>query len=293
MIDSHEHASPVYRPPGMGEPGKRPPLSHLSMRGGLGGHGFPATARVSRRRTAGAARGPGLHRRVDTIPSNAGSGWILAKSPVRVTLVKALIATACLILSFASPARAATPSLFDGKTFAGWEGDTTKTFLIVDGTIQAGSLTEMVPRNEFLATTTRYTNFVLRLKVKLTGTEGFVNSGVQIRSERKPQHHEMIGYQADIGAGWWGAIYDETRRNVILAKPEEAVVKGALKENEWNDYEIRAEGRRIVLKLNGVTTVDYTEKDESIPQHGLIAVQIHGGGKAVVAFKDITVEVLP
>lgn len=188
---------------------------------------------------------------------------------------------------------AASRSLFDGKTFAGWEGDTAKTFRIVDGTIQAGSPTEMVPRNEFLATTSRYTNFVLRLKVKLTGTEGFVNSGVQIRSERKPQHHEMIGYQADIGAGWWGAIYDETRRNTILAKPDEAVVRKAVKENDWNDYEIRAEGPRIVLKLNGVTTVDYTEKDPNIPQHGLIAVQIHGGGKTVVAFKDLSIEVLP
>lgn len=196
-------------------------------------------------------------------------------------------------LTLATRLEAAPQSLFDGKTFAGWEGDTVKTFRIVDGTIEAGSLTQMVPRNEFLATTSRYTNFVLRLKVKLTGTEGFVNSGVQIRSERKPDHHEMIGYQADIGAGWWGAIYDETRRDVILAKPDEAVVKKAVKENDWNDYEIRAEGRRLVLKLNGVTTVDYTEKDETIPQHGRIALQIHGGGKAVVAFKDLTIEVLP
>ncbi|MGE3312646.1 MAG: DUF1080 domain-containing protein [Limisphaerales bacterium] len=208
-------------------------------------------------------------------------------------LVAGVGLTCALLLGAASPVWAAGKSLFDGKSFAGWEGDTANTFRISNGTIEAGSLTEMVPRNEFLATTARYTNFVLRLKVKLVGTEGFVNSGVQIRSERKPDHHEMIGYQADIGAGWWGAIYDETRRNTILAKPDEAVIKKALKADDWNDYEIRAEGRRIVLKLNGVTTVDYTEKDASIPQHGLIAVQIHGGGKAVVSFKDITIEELP
>jgi len=209
--------------------------------------------------------------------------------------VKALIALSCalLCLGTVTSAMGAAKPLFDGKTFTGWEGDTAKTFRIVDGMIQAGTLTEMVPRNEFLATTSRYTNFVLRLRVKLVGTEGFVNSGVQIRSERKPQHHEMIGYQADIGAGWWGAIYDETRRNTILAKPDEAVVKKAVRENDWNDYEIRAEGKRIVLKLNGVTTVDYTEKDDTIPQHGLIAVQIHGGGKTIVSFKDITIEELP
>lgn len=192
-----------------------------------------------------------------------------------------------------SATQAASVSLFDGKTFQGWEGDTAKTWRIVDGAIVAGSLTQMVPRNEFLATTRPYTNFVLRLKVKLEGTEGFVNSGVQIRSERIPNHHEMIGYQADIGAGWWGAIYDESRRNKVLAKPDEAVVKKAVKDGAWNDYEIRAEGRRVVLKINGVQTVDYTEPDEKLVQSGRIAVQVHGGGKALVHFKDLTIEELP
>ena len=182
--------------------------------------------------------------------------------------------------------------LFDGKTLAGWEGDTAKTWRVADGAIVGGTLGAMVPRNEFLATTRRYTNFVLRVKVKLVGTEGFVNSGVQIRSERIPNHHEMIGYQADIGEGWWGSLYDESRRNKVMAKADEAVVKRALKPNEWNDYEVRAEGRRIVIKLNGVQTVDYTEADEQIPQQGFIAVQVHGGGKTEVSFKDLVIEEL-
>ncbi len=186
-----------------------------------------------------------------------------------------------------------TVPLFDGKTFAGWEGDTAKIWRIESGSIVGGSLTQTVARNEFLATTRGYTNFILRLKVKLTGTEGFVNSGVQIRSQRIPNHHEMVGYQADVGEGWWGCIYDESRRNKVLAKADEAAVKKAVKANEWNDYEIVAEGKTVILKLNGVETVNYTETDDTIPQHGLIAVQIHGGGKGLVAFKDITIEELP
>jgi len=183
--------------------------------------------------------------------------------------------------------------LFDGKTLNGWDGDTAKTWRVADGVILAGSLLEKVPRNEFLATTRRYTNFVLRLKVKLTGTEGFVNSGVQFRSERVPNDAEMIGYQADIGEGWWGAIYDESRRNKVVAKPDEAAVKRALKPQEWNDYEVRAEGRHMVVKLNGQVTADYTEPDEKIPQSGRIGLQIHGGGKTEVRFKDVTIEELP
>jgi hypothetical protein len=191
-----------------------------------------------------------------------------------------------------------TPSgqtpLFDGRTFEGWEGDIGRTWRIEDGAVVGGSLTERVPRNDFLVTTRSFDNFVLRLKFKLEGTEGFINSGVQFRSQRaKEPAHEMIGYQADIGAKYWGALYDETRRNRILAEPEPGVVADLVRLNDWNDYEIRAEGRRIRLYLNGRETVDYTEPDPEIPQSGTIGLQIHGGGKARVWFKDITIDVLP
>jgi hypothetical protein len=201
----------------------------------------------------------------------------------------------CLALALAAAAGLAAPQpIFDGRTFAGWSGDTNKTFRIADGALVGGSLRESVPRNEFLTTTRPYTNFVLRLKFKLLGAEGFVNSGVQVRSQRVPDHHEMIGYQADIGdPEWWGCLYDESRRNRVLAKSDLDEVNKVLRRGDWNDYEIRCDGRRVVLRLNGLQTVDYTEADETLAQHGLIGLQIHGGGKAEIWFKDLTVEELP
>src|SRR5687767_7102034 len=88
-------------------------------------------------------------------------------------------------------------ALFDGRSFAGWEGDLKNTWRIQDGAIVGGSQTVEVPRNEFLTTTRPFGDFVLRVKFKLLGTEGFINAGVQFRSQRldKPAH-EMIGYQA-------------------------------------------------------------------------------------------------
>jgi hypothetical protein len=190
------------------------------------------------------------------------------------------------------PAKAPVP-LFDGKSFQGWEGDTTKTWRIVDGALVGGSLTEQVPKNDFLCTTRRYGNFVLRLKFKLVGT-GFVNAGVQFRSERaRDPAHEMVGYQADIGDKYWGALYDESRRNRVLAGPDQGQMATLVKREDWNDYEVRAEGRRIRLTLNGQQTVDYTEEDPSVPASGLIGLQIHGGGKALVSYRDITIEELP
>ena len=183
--------------------------------------------------------------------------------------------------------------LFDGKTFTGWEGETKKVWRIVDGVILGGTL-EGNPQNEFLATTKQYRNFRLTVEYKLVGTEGFVNGGVQIRSLRIPQPpNEMIGYQADIGAGYSGCLYDESRRKTMLAKPAEELIKQAEKPGEWNKYEIRAEDQRIQLLVNGVRTVDYTEREPGIALKGHIALQIHGKCKAEIAFRNIQIEELP
>jgi len=196
----------------------------------------------------------------------------------------------CASLSFA---HAAPVPLMDGKTFDGWEGETTKTWRIQDGAFVGGSLAEKVPHNEFLATKKSYANFDLSMKVKLVGTEGFINGGVQFRSVRVPNHYEMVGYQADMGDGYWGSLYDESRRKKTLVSPDKDTIAKALKKDEWNDYRIRCEGHHIQIWLNGVQTVDYIEPDETIVQDGLIAVQIHGNGKAEASYKDIVIEELP
>jgi hypothetical protein len=178
--------------------------------------------------------------------------------------------------------------LFDGKTFNGWQGDIKNTWKIENNTIVGGSLEKTVPQNDFLCTARTYDNFILKLKIKLIGNEGFINSGIQFRSIRSSNPaNEMIGYQADWGKDYWASLYDESRRNKTIAKADSAQILKWIKINDWNDYEVRAEGRRIRLYINGHQTVDYTESDANIPQSGLIGLQIHGGGKAQVAFKDI------
>jgi hypothetical protein len=182
-------------------------------------------------------------------------------------------------------------SLFDGKTFRGWSGDTLHTWRIEQGTLTGGSLTATVPHNEFLTTTRSYSDFVLDLDFKLLGSEGFINGGVQFRSQRieKPAY-EMTGYQADLGKGYWGCLYDESRRNKVLVYADSTLIKEILKPNDWNHYRISARGNRIQLWINGTQTVDYTEPDPDIPQSGLIGLQIHGGGKALVQYRNLHLE---
>ncbi len=188
-------------------------------------------------------------------------------------------------------------SMTIGRRFQGWEGDTKKSFRMKKGgVIVAGNLNNPIPRNEFLATTREYTNFIMRAECKIVGEK--CNAGIQFRTQRIPNHHEAKGYQADMSmgkdGGYWGKLYDESRRKKLLGeslnRPE--MIK-KLKADDWNQYEIRCEGKRIQLLVNGVKTLDYTEADNSIPQFGIIAVQIHSGPPSQAWYRNIQIAELP
>ena len=184
--------------------------------------------------------------------------------------------------------------LFDGQSFDGWEGDIEDTWRIENGTLTAGSLEKEAARNEFLSTKQVFRNFDLKLKYKIIGDHK-INAGVQFRTKRIPDHHEVIGFQADISPAFDGNLYDESRRRKFLAKPQETLRKkaqAAVGADGWNTYRILAEGNRIQIWLNGVQTVDYTETDQSIEKSGIIAIQIHGGMKGTVSFKDLVLRPL-
>lgn len=203
------------------------------------------------------------------------------------------VLTLLSLLCLAVASQAATVPLFDGKTLNGWEGETNSVWRVADGLIVGGSLGGN-PQNEFLTTTNKYRNFILRLEYKLTGTEGFINSGVQFRSKRITNPpNEISGYQANIGAGYSGCLYDESRRKTMLVKPDKDFVDSIEKNGDWNSYEIRAEEQRIQIFLNGKRTVDFTEREAGIDMTGVIALQIHGKCKAEVFFRNITIEPLP
>jgi hypothetical protein len=202
----------------------------------------------------------------------------------------------------AASEKVASVEIFDG-TFEGWQGDMEKIWRIEDETLIAGDKVKPAARNEFLCSTKSYDDFELTLEFKTTGTEK-INAGVQFRSQllrknvvgdqpRPPQqYHEVVGYQADIGEGYHGCLYDEHRRNKVLSRPDETVsqkVTAAIPEDGWQSYRIRAVGNRVQLWLNGVQTVDFVEEDDSIWRKGIIALQIHGDMVGTIAYRNISV----
>jgi hypothetical protein len=212
-----------------------------------------------------------------------------------VSVGTSAVPTAAPTTHAAEPAavEAGFTSLFDGKTLAGWEGKAGM-FRVVDGAIVAGTLKERIPNNEFLCSTQEYGDFELRLQAKLVGTGE--NAGIQFRSARIPNHHEVIGFQCDMGRmngkPIWGWLYDESRRKKFLVESEPAPLSAVLKADGWNDIVIRCQGPRIELFVNGLKTCDYTEKEDNIARRGVIGLQIHSGPPAEASYRNIRIKKL-
>jgi hypothetical protein len=177
-------------------------------------------------------------------------------------------------------------SLFNQKDLSGWEGDTTL-WKVEDQALVGDSAG--IKQNQFLCTKAEFGDFELKLEFRVK--DGAGNTGVQFRTQKIPNTTEVSGYQADIGEKYWGCLYDESRRNQVLAQaPPE--LENVLKKGDWNEYTIRAEGDQITLKINGLTTVDYKERNAEIPRSGIIALQVHSGGPMRVDFRNIRLKPL-
>jgi hypothetical protein len=169
---------------------------------------------------------------------------------------------------------------FNGRDLAGWTGDE-KLWSVEQGEIVGK--TAGLGRNEFLVSDLVLADFRLSMQVKLVNNAG--NSGVQFRSQPLPDG-SVKGYQADIGVGWWGKLYEEHGRGLLWPKSGEE----HLKPGEWNHYEIVAEGSRIRTYLNGQLCVDLDDPPGA--KRGIVAFQLHSGGATEVRYKDFKVELL-
>ena len=172
-------------------------------------------------------------------------------------------------------------TFFNGKDLAGWDGDP-KLWKVVDGEIVGTS--PGLKRNAFLVSHLMAGDFRLTVQVKLTPNEG--NSGIQFRSETLPGG-DVKGYQADVGAGWWGKLYEEHGRGVLSKGSGEMHIKPG----EWNCYEVVAVGSKIRLSLNGKMCVELDDPPGA--RRGIFALQLHSGGPFEVRFKDLKLGLNP
>ncbi|MAE75896.1 MAG: dehydrogenase [Planctomycetes bacterium] len=173
-------------------------------------------------------------------------------------------------------------TFFTGEDLTGWTADPS-VWRVENGEI-VGRAEKGLKKNNFASSHLLLGDFRLTLEVKLVEDRG--NSGIQFRSETLV-NGAMKGYQADIGVGWWGKLYEEHGRGLIWKKPGDALVK----KGEWNTYEILAVGGRVQTAINGALCVDLVDKSGA--HRGVIGLQLHSGGPTEVRFRNLKLELAP
>ena len=171
--------------------------------------------------------------------------------------------------------------LFNGKDLTGWRGHP-ELWRVENGEI-VGQTTGL-NHNEFLRSELIAGDYRFSCDVLLVRNEG--NSGIQFRSEELPDG-EVKGYQADIGAGWWGKLYEEHGRALLWSESGEAHVKPG----DWTHYEIEAVGSHVRTWLNGKLCVDLD--DPSGAKAGILAFQLHSGDATEVRYRNLDLKLIP
>ena len=232
------------------------------------------------------------------------------KSPMKMCALPVVI-----LLALAVPLCAAETDgfkdLFNGKDLTGWDGDS-KLWSVQDGAI-VGETTKENPAkgNTFLVWKGgELKDFEFRCLFKLEGSN---NSGVQYRS-KEVSKFVLAGYQCDLQytfpnmcklydekkrgricmAGEVVTMEEKARKNITGTTPDLEKLKTADKKGEWNECVVIAQGNRLIHKINGIVSIDFTDNDEAgRALSGVLGLQIHGGAPMKISFKEIKLKELP
>ncbi|MGB5205252.1 3-keto-disaccharide hydrolase [Eudoraea sp.] len=183
-------------------------------------------------------------------------------------------------------------SLFNGKDLDGWKvGVNASTFSVEDGTIKvAGDRAHLFYAGD--VENHNFKNFEFKARVM---TKPGANSGIYIHTRYQEDGWPTYGYEVQVNnsQGDWkrtGSLY-----NIVDVKENYAA------DNEWYTEYVKVEGKRIIVKINDIVVVDYTEPENPLREgdgvhrvlkEGTFALQGHDPG-SVVFYKDIMVRPLP
>ena len=202
----------------------------------------------------------------------------------------ALVALMAAVMPLSAQAEEFKP-LFNGTDLNGWSGSS-EIWSVKDGIIVGDTHPNgLSGKNQFLSTADAYSDFVLKVKVKMENG----NSGIQFRAMQKLDY-VVTGYQADVADStkpYFGMLYEEGGRGIMpywKEKTEEelAAIKAAVKFDDWNEYVITCKGDHIKMVLNGFTVLDLVDPEGA--KEGIIALQLHTGPAMRVFYKDLEIK---
>jgi hypothetical protein len=235
-------------------------------------------------------------------------GWIVGMK--KTTL---LIASAFAMLASVATAEDGFVSIFNGKDLTGWKSneETPGSFSVEDGALKVSNgrahLFYMGADGK-----ASFTDFELKLKVK---TSPGANGGVYFHTEYEDKGWPTKGFECQVNASHvdpkkTGSLYGVV--NVLVLATGQKAPPGSLKDivvekapntdGEWFDYHIIVKGKTITIKVNGQTTVEWTEPEGFDPAkalqgmpgrklgNGTFAIQGHDP-KSTAYYKDIELKV--
>lgn len=188
-------------------------------------------------------------------------------------------------------------SMFNGKDLTGWKSndEVPGVFTVEDGSLKvAGGRAHLFyvgPDGK-----ASFKNF--EFKAKFMTTPG-ANGGIYLHTAYQEKGWPEKGYECQVNA-----THTDRKKTGGLYAVQDVLDNAPNKDNEWADYYIKVEGKRIIIKINGQTTVDWTQPDDWDPakalkgmpgralSEGLIAIQGHDP-KSVAFYKDLQIKPLP
>jgi hypothetical protein len=199
-------------------------------------------------------------------------------------------------------------SMFDGKTLGGWTMSTIRNengleagrtnpgrFLVVDGALEATPGTGL---GLLWYATAMPADYILKLQWKRFKQEA--NSGVLLRfpDPRSKGYRNTawvashFGYEVQIDELGVPDGSDKYRTGVIYNEDLQAFsLRPARPAGKWNDYEIRVQGNRFTVMLNGEQATEFVNADPNRGQPSTpaaptyVGLQIHPGSR--MAFRNV------
>ena len=201
---------------------------------------------------------------------------------------------AITILSATAHAADGWVSLFDGKTLDGWKSnnDTPGCFTVTNGTLKVSGgrahLFYVGPTGK-----AAFANFEFKAKVMTTPGS---NSGIYFHTEFQEKGWPNKGYECQVNT-----THSDAKKTGGLYAIKDVMNVAPSKDNEWFEYDIKVEGKHVVLQINGQTTADFTEPEGWNPPAGMSGRRLSSGTfalqghdpKSTTYYKDIQVKPLP
>lgn len=173
--------------------------------------------------------------------------------------------------------------LWDGQTLQGWHEIGAGSWSIEDG-ILIGTHKASEERHGHLVTDKIYDDFTVRVVYK--AVKG--NSGLYFRTEETSGPVGVEGFQAEIDATKdAGGLY-ETGGRTWVVQPNAEEVAQYFRPNKWNEMTVSAQGRDVVVHVNGTKTAELTNDPGRL--EGRLMLQLHGGQDMEVHIKSIEIK---